>query len=157
MADTKKEAYRKYLESAGVVDALTKGASPAKSPALLQVFLTSTVLAVLVSLYEEPDKPRSAVEYVPTQSALFNSAGHVTTLNSCSYIKTVLGAPTPAEYDAVLAERDALKKQLEDTQQRVGELEGQVRYLVRPTCLPLVHLLPASLPPGPPTTPLCCL
>lgn len=36
-----KETFRKYLEAAGVVDALTK---------------------VLVSLYEEPDKPKQAVE-----------------------------------------------------------------------------------------------
>lgn len=84
MADSKKEAYRKYLESAGVVDALTK---------------------VLVALYEEPDKPKVAVDY----------------------IKTVLGAPTGAEYDAIVAERDALKKQLEESQQRVTELEAQIR------------------------------
>jgi len=39
--EAKKEAFRKYLESSGVLDTLTK---------------------VLVALYEENDKPSSAVE-----------------------------------------------------------------------------------------------
>jgi hypothetical protein len=41
MSEPQKEAFRKYLESAGVMDALT---------------------SVLVNLYEEPDKPKAAVE-----------------------------------------------------------------------------------------------
>ncbi|KAG6499029.1 c-Myc-binding protein homolog [Zingiber officinale] len=41
--EAKKEAFRKYLESSGVLDALTK---------------------VLVALYEEKDKPSSALEFV---------------------------------------------------------------------------------------------
>ncbi|KAM3958966.1 LOW QUALITY PROTEIN: c-Myc-binding protein [Aphomia sociella] len=41
--DSKREEFRRYLERAGVMDALTK---------------------VLVSLYEEPDKPEDALEYV---------------------------------------------------------------------------------------------
>ncbi|XP_043482048.1 c-Myc-binding protein [Leptopilina heterotoma] len=41
--DAKREEFRKYLEHAGVMDALTK---------------------VLVSLYEETDKPEDALEYV---------------------------------------------------------------------------------------------
>lgn len=41
--DSKREEFRKYLERAGVMDALTK---------------------VLVSLYEEPEKPADALEYV---------------------------------------------------------------------------------------------
>lgn len=40
--DSKREEFRKYLERAGVMDALTK---------------------VLVSLYEEPEKPDDALEY----------------------------------------------------------------------------------------------
>ncbi|EEH58796.1 uncharacterized protein MICPUCDRAFT_55992 [Micromonas pusilla CCMP1545] len=44
--EQKKEAFRKYLESAGVIDSLTK---------------------VLVSLYEEPDKPATAIERVPAR------------------------------------------------------------------------------------------
>ncbi|KAI4301991.1 hypothetical protein L6164_035216 [Bauhinia variegata] len=41
--EAKKEAFRKYLESSGVVDALTK---------------------VLVALYEQNDKPSSALEFI---------------------------------------------------------------------------------------------
>lgn len=41
--DSKREEFRRYLERAGVMDALTK---------------------VLVSLFEEPDKPEDALEYV---------------------------------------------------------------------------------------------
>ena len=40
--DSKKEEFRKYLEKGGVIDEMTK---------------------VLVSLYEEPEKPGNAVEY----------------------------------------------------------------------------------------------
>jgi hypothetical protein len=40
--ETKKEEFRKYLESAGVLDALTK---------------------VLVGLYEEPEKPNDPLVY----------------------------------------------------------------------------------------------
>jgi len=39
---SKKEEFRRYLEGAGVLDAFTK---------------------VLVGLYEEPEKPRDALEY----------------------------------------------------------------------------------------------
>ncbi|KAK5650221.1 hypothetical protein RI129_001250 [Pyrocoelia pectoralis] len=42
-SESKREEFRKYLEKTGVMDALTK---------------------VLVSLYEEPDKPENAVEYI---------------------------------------------------------------------------------------------
>ncbi|KAF5740498.1 C-Myc-binding protein [Tripterygium wilfordii] len=41
--EAKKEAFRKYLESSGVVDAVTK---------------------VLVALYEQDDKPSSALEFI---------------------------------------------------------------------------------------------
>ncbi|KAL7107869.1 hypothetical protein ACP275_06G081100 [Erythranthe tilingii] len=59
--EAKKEAFRKYLESSGVLDALTK---------------------VLVALYEQNDKPSSAVEFVQQK----------------------LGGPTLAEYEKVQAE-----------------------------------------------------
>eukprot|EP00967_Tisochrysis_lutea_P042505 scaffold51164_cov19-Tisochrysis_lutea.AAC.5 len=45
----------------------------------------------------------------------------------CSYIKQALGAPTPAEFESVKAENHGLKRQLEDAQQRIAELEGKVR------------------------------
>ena len=41
-SESKREEFRRYLEGAGVLDALTK---------------------VLVGLYEEPDKPPDALEY----------------------------------------------------------------------------------------------
>lgn len=41
--ESKKEEYRKYLEKSGVIDALTK---------------------VLVGLYEEPERPPNAVDYI---------------------------------------------------------------------------------------------
>eukprot|EP01018_Ginkgo_biloba_P004137 Gb_32791 [translate_table: standard] len=41
--ESKKEAFRKYLESSGVLDALTK---------------------VLVALYEENEKPSAAIEFI---------------------------------------------------------------------------------------------
>lgn len=42
-ADSKREEFRKYLEQSGVVDALTK---------------------ILVNLYEEPEKPTQALEFL---------------------------------------------------------------------------------------------
>lgn len=42
-ADSKREEFRKYLEKAGVMDALTK---------------------VLVGLYEEPEKPNNALDFL---------------------------------------------------------------------------------------------
>lgn len=42
-ADSKREEFRKYLEKAGVIDSMTK---------------------VLVGLYEEPEKPNNALDYL---------------------------------------------------------------------------------------------
>lgn len=86
MAESQKESFRKYLEQAGVIDSLVK---------------------VLVSLYEEPDKPKHAIDFM----------------------KTVLGGPTPKEYDEVLAERDDLRSQLEEAKQTITELEARVATL----------------------------
>lgn len=44
--ESKKEEFRKYLEKSGVIDALTK---------------------VLVGLYEEPERPPNAVDYIKRQ------------------------------------------------------------------------------------------
>ncbi|XP_076950672.1 uncharacterized protein LOC143623683 [Bidens hawaiensis] len=62
----KKEAFRKYLESSGVLDALTK---------------------VLVALYEQNDKPTSAVEFVQQK----------------------LGGPSLSEYEKLQAEMSDLQ------------------------------------------------
>ncbi|KAJ4719704.1 c-Myc-binding protein-like [Melia azedarach] len=59
--DAKKETFRKYLDSSGVVDALTK---------------------VLVALYEQNDKPSSALEFIQQK----------------------LGGPSASEYEKLQAE-----------------------------------------------------
>merc|ERR1712146_612838 len=74
--DTKKEEFRRYLERSGVIDALTK---------------------VLVGLYEEPEKPANAIDF----------------------IKMTLGAPSGVDVDALKAENEQLKA-------KVGELEAQL-------------------------------
>lgn len=48
---------------------------------------------------------------------------------ACSYIKQCLGSPTPADFEAVLAERDGLQKQLEEANQLIAELTAKVRFL----------------------------
>ncbi|NP_001149560.1 C-Myc-binding protein [Zea mays] len=60
--EAKKEAFRKYLESSGVLDTLTKA---------------------LVALYEENDKPSSAVEFVQQK----------------------LGGPSISDYEKLKAEK----------------------------------------------------
>ncbi|GLT87827.1 hypothetical protein SLE2022_058860 [Rubroshorea leprosula] len=70
--EAKKEAFRKYLESSGVLDALTK---------------------VLVSLYEQNEKPSSALEFVQQK----------------------LGGPTVSEYEKLQAE-------ISDLQTKYNEL-----------------------------------
>ncbi|XP_056698050.1 uncharacterized protein [Spinacia oleracea] len=64
--EAKKEAFRKYLESSGVVDFLTK---------------------VLVSLYEQDNKPAFALEFVQQK----------------------LGGPTIVEYEKLEAEMSELQ------------------------------------------------
>lgn len=86
--DTKKEEFRRYLERSGVIDALTK---------------------VLVGLYEEPEKPANALDF----------------------IKMTLGAPTGVDVDQLKAENEQLRKQcdeftlrLEGVQAKLTEAEG---------------------------------
>ncbi|KAJ4967932.1 hypothetical protein NE237_014633 [Protea cynaroides] len=64
--EAKKEAFRKFLESSGVLDALTK---------------------VLVALYEQNDKPSSAIEFIQQK----------------------LGGPTLPEYKSLQAEMSDLQ------------------------------------------------
>ncbi|CAH1401986.1 unnamed protein product [Nezara viridula] len=79
--DSKREEFRKYLERAGVMDALTK---------------------VLVMLYEEPDKPEDALEFV----------------------RTNLGDKRPT-----LAEVEALKNELDSAVQKIKDLEEELIML----------------------------
>ena len=76
--DTKKEEFRKYLEKSGVIDALTK---------------------VLVGLYEEPERPPNAVEY----------------------IKRYLGAPAGVDVEALKSENARLKKENAALQEKVEQ------------------------------------
>ncbi|KAF9660841.1 hypothetical protein SADUNF_Sadunf19G0005600 [Salix dunnii] len=69
--EAKKEAFRKYLESGGVLDALTK---------------------VLVSLYEQNDKPSSAIEFIQQK----------------------LGGPSLSEYEKLQAELSELQNKYAD-------------------------------------------
>ncbi|KAI9099443.1 hypothetical protein DFS34DRAFT_649162 [Phlyctochytrium arcticum] len=80
--DHKKEDFRKYLEKNGIIDALTK---------------------VLVGLYEEPEKPESAMDYV----------------------KQFLGGASDVDVEAVRSENEELRRKVEELQQRVDELTGQ--------------------------------
>ena len=77
--EQKKEEFRKYLERAGVIDQLTK---------------------VLVGLYEEPEKPGNAIEF----------------------IKKYLGAPSDTDVEALKAENDGLKKERLDLEKRIEQL-----------------------------------
>eukprot|EP00741_Cyanophora_paradoxa_P009702 tig00001600_g9399.t1 len=81
--DSKKDEFRKYLERSGVIDAVTK---------------------VFVALYEEPEKPANALDF----------------------IKTYLGAPTTAEYEGLKSDNDRMKKELDDAMARIRELEAKV-------------------------------
>lgn len=84
-ADAKKEEFRKYLEKSGVIDAMTKA---------------------LVGLYEEPERPQSAVEYV----------------------RKYLGSSSTANVDV-----DALRNENEELRNRIRELSRTVDDLKKTT------------------------
>jgi len=83
-ADSKKEEFRKYLDKSGVIDALTK---------------------VLVGLYEEPDRPQNAVDY----------------------ITKYMGAPVGVDADAVRAENDELRAKVKELTRAVEELNVSLK------------------------------
>merc|ERR1711959_283173 len=85
-ADSQKEEFRKYLEKNGVVSQLTR---------------------VLVGLYEEPERPNNAVDYV----------------------KKYLGAPTGVDVEELRAENEELKKRNEELQRKVDDLMAQLEQL----------------------------
>ena len=66
----KKEEFRKYLEKSGVLDALTR---------------------VLVGLYEEPERPQNAIEY----------------------IKRYIGAPQNVDVEGLKRENEQLRQELD--------------------------------------------
>mmetsp|Transcript_50350 Transcript_50350/g.58778 ORF Transcript_50350/g.58778 Transcript_50350/m.58778 type:complete len:91 (-) Transcript_50350:77-349(-) len=77
--DSKKEEFRKYLDKSGVIDALTK---------------------VLVGLYEEPERP----------------------LNAVDYIKRYMGAPAGVDVDSIRAENSNLKDEAKELRKTIAEL-----------------------------------
>eukprot|EP00227_Mantoniella_beaufortii_P000720 CAMPEP_0197617488 /NCGR_PEP_ID=MMETSP1326-20131121/61061_1 /TAXON_ID=1155430 /ORGANISM="Genus nov. species nov., Strain RCC2288" /LENGTH=98 /DNA_ID=CAMNT_0043186381 /DNA_START=491 /DNA_END=787 /DNA_ORIENTATION=- len=87
--EQKKEAFRKYLESAGVIDSLTK---------------------VLVTLYEEPDKPTTAIDF----------------------LKANLGGPTPAEFEALVEEKNTLAAELDKVKGELAAAHAKIEALSAP-------------------------
>ena len=81
--ESKKQEFRKYLEKSGVIDALTK---------------------VLVGLYEEPERPPNAVDY----------------------IKRYMGAPTGIDVEAMRAELEQLKIDKAGLETTVKELNERL-------------------------------
>eukprot|EP00126_Sphaerothecum_destruens_P009189 Sdes_comp20458_c0_seq3m14678 len=85
-ADSKKEEFRKYLEKSGTIDALTK---------------------VLVGLYEEPEKPNNALDF----------------------IKQYLGAPAGVDLEALRNENEELKLKLLESEKHIEELREKLAEL----------------------------
>ncbi len=81
--EQKKEEFRKYLEKAGVIDQLTK---------------------VLVGLYEEPEKPNNAIEF----------------------IKKCLGAPSDTDVDQLKADNEDLKKYKHELEKKIETLQREL-------------------------------
>ncbi|CAM0905553.1 unnamed protein product [Alopecurus aequalis] len=84
--EAKKEGFRKYLESSGVLDTLTK---------------------VLVALYEENDKPSSAVEFVQQK----------------------LGGPSISDYEKLKAEKLDLQLKYNELLETHKETSRQLEEL----------------------------
>ena len=82
--EQKKEEFRKYLERAGVIDNLTK---------------------VLVGLYEEPEKPGNAIEF----------------------IKKCLGAPSDTDVESLKADNEDLRRQKAELEKRIEELTRDIQ------------------------------
>ncbi|CAG9311240.1 mycbp_2 [Blepharisma stoltei] len=87
--DSKKEEYRKYLEKSGVIDQLTR---------------------VLVGLYEEPEKPSNAIDF----------------------IKRYLGTPSDIDTETLRAEYEALKERNAQLEREVEELRQELEN-IRPS------------------------
>lgn len=81
--EQKKEEYRKYLEKSGVIDQLTK---------------------VLVGLYEEPEKPGNAIEF----------------------IKKCLGAPADTDVEQLKADNEELKRQKHELEKRIETIQREL-------------------------------
>mmetsp|Transcript_36483 Transcript_36483/g.100471 ORF Transcript_36483/g.100471 Transcript_36483/m.100471 type:complete len:98 (+) Transcript_36483:82-375(+) len=85
-ADSQKEEFRRYLEKNGIISQLTK---------------------VLVGLYEEPERPPNAIDY----------------------IKKYLGAPTGVDVEEMRVENEELKRKNAELDAQVTNLTNQLREL----------------------------
>uniref|UniRef100_A0A453D767 c-Myc-binding protein n=1 Tax=Aegilops tauschii subsp. strangulata TaxID=200361 RepID=A0A453D767_AEGTS len=105
--EAKKEGFRKYLESSGVLDTLTKA---------------------LVALYEENDKPSSAVEFVQQK----------------------LGGPSISDYEKLKAEKLDLQLKYNELLETHKETSRQVNMLSclqnTPNAIKEYRLCNATLP-----------
>ena len=81
--EQKKEEFRAYLDRAGVIDQLTK---------------------VLVGLYEEPEKPGNAIEF----------------------IKKCLGAPSDTDVELLKSDNEKLKQEKADLEQKIAALQQEL-------------------------------
>ncbi|KAM4872537.1 LOW QUALITY PROTEIN: C-Myc-binding protein [Thomomys bottae] len=84
-ADSKREQFRRYLEKSGVLDTLTK---------------------VLVALYEEPEKPNSALDF------LKHHLGAATPENAEIELLRLELAEMKEKYEATVEENKKLKAKL---------------------------------------------
>lgn len=84
--ESKKEEFRKYLEKAGVIDQLTR---------------------VLVGLYEEPEKPQNAIDY----------------------LKKYMGSPSDIDVEKLKIDYDRLKEENLKLKQQVDQLQQQIEEL----------------------------
>ncbi|CAG5117819.1 unnamed protein product [Candidula unifasciata] len=89
--DSKREEFRKYLEKAGVLDTLTK---------------------VLVVLYEEPEKPNNALDFLKQH---LNASG-----------------PDAADIEALKLEVTELRIKCEQLQEENNELRARIQQLEPP-------------------------
>ena len=90
-AENRREDFRKYLEKSGVVDAMTK---------------------LLVGLYEEPEKPEDALDYVRKQFQ---------------------GGPIEeVDIVALRNEKDELSFKLKEAEERIKELEKKLEGISSP-------------------------
>ncbi|CAL1538022.1 unnamed protein product [Lymnaea stagnalis] len=90
-SDCKREEFRKYLEKAGIVDILTK---------------------ILVALYEEPEKPNNALDFLKQH------------LNACG--------PETADVEALKLEVTELRQKCEQLQEENTELKARIQQLEPP-------------------------
>jgi hypothetical protein len=80
--ENKREQFRKYLDDGGVLDSLTR---------------------VLVALYEEPESPEDALEY----------------------IKQFLGSPQGIDVESLQRENEELEAQAQTLRERLAELQKE--------------------------------